>query len=401
MGIWCQFLPCLHITRSLPFVLATTLSVLRLQCGLAISIAGHNSSRQKARANSSPLGLLEANEVEMLASTGLAGLLLKPPSECLPQQDLTDAVSPNVSVLRNFSVAKDASPSTATAAAGEALLQVSGTEAAAGEVAADKKDLRKGLRHRKPIFWVHLHNFAGTYICQEAHKQGEKTPPEPTGWPGCLMPNEGCSQLPGLNRSHCNKRLVKGYTFSMAERDVDDRDLNCESMMTGTMLRDPVVAAQSTLRSNHFNKTELMQVLRSGVVSELTHTECLPWWDSYHHFDNFATRTLGGGYSVGLRQVTEAHLEKAKKRLRNMDVVVILEDLEAHMPQFEHVFGWEVSQMTPHHKLNAHCDPAQESFSEEETAYLKQLNSFDYLLYEFAKELAANRTSAALQLMWK
>ena len=39
---------------------------------------------------------------------------------------------------------------------------------------------------------------------------------------------------------------------------------------------------------------------------------CLPPFDTYQHFDNFAVRTLSGDYDVAPGEVTRQHLEKAK-----------------------------------------------------------------------------------------
>lgn len=39
---------------------------------------------------------------------------------------------------------------------------------------------------------------------------------------------------------------------------------------------------------------------------------CLPPFDTFQHFDNFATRSLSGDYDVPVGEVTRQHLEKAK-----------------------------------------------------------------------------------------
>eukprot|EP00971_Amphidinium_carterae_P021142 417461-Amphidinium_carterae.1 len=168
--------------------------------------------------------------------------------------------------------------------------------------AAWQLSAKERVNVRKPIFWVHLHNFAGTFVCREAHKQEEVIPKEKNPeWVGCLMPGEGCSQ--DKRRAHCKKRLSDGYSFSMAERDVDDEDF-CDDMLTGIILRDPIAAAESTLLSNQFKKAPLMYALRqqAKATKYIPHVDCLPPWDTYQHFDNFATRSLGDGYKVGLGQ---------------------------------------------------------------------------------------------------
>merc|ERR1719277_860475 len=109
----------------------------------------------------------------------------------------------------------------------------------------------------------------------------------------------------------------------MMERDVEDADF-CAGAIMGTTLRAPLAACRSTLLANDFNKSALLDVLRNGVAHPVSHMECLPYWDTYQHFDNFATRSLGGGYMASPRQVTREHLELAKERLRRLDVLMVL-----------------------------------------------------------------------------
>eukprot|EP00971_Amphidinium_carterae_P291186 5781736-Amphidinium_carterae.1 len=137
---------------------------------------------------------------------------------------------------------------------------------------------------------------------------------------------------------------------------------------------------------------------QAKAVKYIPHIDCLPPWDTYQHFDNFATRSLGDGYKVGLGQVTRAHLEKAKARLMRMDVVIILEELRQHLPQFQAFFGWHMSDMSPDKPANAHqTKPRLYSFTDSEKSFLRGRNHLDYELLAFGRAVAANRTAAALQ----
>ena len=69
--------------------------------------------------------------------------------------------------------------------------------------------LRRSLRgeKRRPIVWVHLHNFGGTYLCLEAMRQGEHTPPN-GDWPGCLVDGDGCSLQGGRSAQHARRKVT-------------------------------------------------------------------------------------------------------------------------------------------------------------------------------------------------
>mmetsp|Transcript_15991 Transcript_15991/g.37699 ORF Transcript_15991/g.37699 Transcript_15991/m.37699 type:complete len:366 (-) Transcript_15991:73-1170(-) len=246
---------------------------------------------------------------------------------------------------------------------------------------------------RKPVLWIHLHNFAGTYMCKEAAKQNE------FGAPGqnCLLEWDRCSTQEQEKRVHCDERVSMALTnsFSMIERDVEDLDF-CEDVLTGIMLRDPIHAAQSTLRNNKFDKESLMKVLHSKEEGPIPHKRCLPPWDSYQHFDNFAVRTLGGAYNVPPGGVTKKHYLQAQRRLLNMDVVMILEELTDHMPQLERMLGWNTTLMTPSQPRNSHCGGDMPSWTVEEKIFLTLLNKWDYRLYALGRRLAARHTRDAM-----
>merc|ERR1712137_410978 len=115
----------------------------------------------------------------------------------------------------------------------------------------------------------------------------------------------------------------------------------------GTMLREPLSALQSVLNHDRFDKVAILETLRgcsekapakhfmyqppSKLFSSVL--PCLPAWDTYQHFDNFATRTLAGAYAQAPCGITRSHLEAAKSQLQRMSVLTILEELSAHLPQ--------------------------------------------------------------------
>jgi len=251
---------------------------------------------------------------------------------------------------------------------------------------------------RKPIIWVHLHNFAGTFICEEAQAQGERIPMPLIENCNVREGGEVCSQQSG--RHLCKNRAQSGYSLTMIERDLEDDDF-CDEALMGVIMRDPVAACLSTIRANLFDKEALLKMLADGQVTAYNRSAdhdsgCLPNWDTYQHFDNFATRSLGGGYMAKLGQVTREHLSVAKKRLQRMDVLMILEELRQHMRQLPTVFGWDVSAASSGQKKNSHDSDKYDEvvFTEEEETFLREINKLDYELYSFARDLAANITAA-------
>ncbi|CAK0865987.1 unnamed protein product [Prorocentrum cordatum] len=239
--------------------------------------------------------------------------------------------------------------------------------------------------------FVHLHNVAGTFMCQQAQKQGECTPPNSPV--GCMV--EKCSARPE-NRMSCSQRQQLAWTFTQMERDVSSEDIDaCDGLLHGVVLRDPVKQAMSTLSKNKFDRDSLMNVLRSGRVEEVKHAPCLPRWDTYQHFDNFATRSLGDAYMVGPLGVTREHLEIAKQRLRKMAVILILEEMNSHAVQLVHALGWDLQTILSSSASGKSRKSKDRAFTEDDLDVIRRVNAIDYELLSFGRELADNLTRAA------
>jgi hypothetical protein len=83
-----------------------------------------------------------------------------------------------------------------------------------------------------------------------------------------------------------------------------------------------------------------------------------------------------------------------------MDVLMILEELPDHLPQLAATFGWNTDAMLPEQKAYGHdCDSIDAVLSDAEKAFFREVNSLDYELYEFAREVAATRTSRAREAL--
>eukprot|EP00927_Polykrikos_kofoidii_P040807 TRINITY_DN34815_c0_g1_i1.p1 TRINITY_DN34815_c0_g1~~TRINITY_DN34815_c0_g1_i1.p1 ORF type:complete len:354 (+),score=59.93 TRINITY_DN34815_c0_g1_i1:120-1181(+) len=243
--------------------------------------------------------------------------------------------------------------------------------------------------NRRNVLWLHMHNYGGTMMCQEAARQGERTPPANCNW-------ENCSQQTRLV-SCAHKARSARFSFSMLERELQPSDLCQPDVLYGTMLRDPIMAMESTMRDNNFDMSRIVEILTTGNTNLTeSHTGCLPAWDSYEHFDNFATRSLSGAYMLPPRGVTRDHLEAAKQRLRNMDVLLILEELRQHTVQLSVTLGWDLSLMHPEKHVQAiGFEHPRTHFDDDVREFLQSVNALDYELYAFGRRLAAEKSADA------
>jgi len=259
---------------------------------------------------------------------------------------------------------------------------------------------RRVPRARKHIMWWHLHNFAGTFMCHNAVVQGEHVPPlSSPRMANCNLPLDGCSSQ-SLN-TNCRHRAHWALrpTFTSVERDAKPDDF-CEQVLMGVMFRDPLDAMKSTAVNNLYDTGTILSVLRKELPAstDVPHDGCTPEWDTYQHFDNFATRTLGGGYAAKPQEVTRSHLDLAKERLARMDVVMTLEELPLHVLQLASSFGWDLGLIDTRHKKNQHTE-ADTVFSHTELRFLREINALDYELYEYGQSLAKNLSASAAELL--
>lgn len=237
--------------------------------------------------------------------------------------------------------------------------------------------------------------------------QGERFPTDNinANW----MP-DFCSTPKG-DRIPCAFRTSLGsaVTWSAVEREVDDSDF-CEGALLGTMLREPLRALQSVVAFDKYDKKAIIKTLKAcNEVVPARHYMyrppwnstsdpplCLPAWDTYHHFDNFATRSLGGAYLVPPCGVNQTHVERAKLQLQRMDVVTILEEFSSHVPQLESIFHWNITSMPSGEKTNpSPIRYRRRAFTTDEMAFLESLNVLDRKLYKFAVSLAQEFTRKA------
>lgn len=219
----------------------------------------------------------------------------------------------------------------------------------------------------------------------------------------CSTPTAG--RIPCAIRTNASSDV----TWSAVEREVDDGDF-CNGALLGTMLREPLGALQSVVAFDGYDKKAIMKTLTAcDEVTPAAHSMyrppwkgssepplCLPPWDTYQHFDNFATRSLGSAYSVPPCGVNQTHLDRAKLRLQKMDVVMILEEFKRHLPQLQNVFHWNTTSLPAGKRANRSPKRYRKlRFSVHEMTFLESLNAIDIELYNFGMSLAQRLTHRA------
>merc|ERR1711990_437236 len=103
----------------------------------------------------------------------------------------------------------------------------------------------------KPMYWLHLHNYAGTLMCNLARQNGEETfCPQGMSDDDCYMkgncnyPGESClygksGTLPCA--AYANGVSEQGVSWVQVERDLHPEDLSCRKTFAyGVLLRDPL-----------------------------------------------------------------------------------------------------------------------------------------------------------------
>jgi hypothetical protein len=191
-------------------------------------------------------------------------------------------------------------------------------------------------------------------------------------------------------------RLIRGHFHFGLHRLIPGRSVYI------TLLRHPVERVHSfyyyaRTKPDHY----LYNFLRSGclnpkspVVQDLTSELC-----------NEQTRLLAGGeWEDPRRPITRAALKSAQTNLRtHFSVIGLTEEFDASVLLLHQLFGW---QLPVYRKENVTKNKPESSSLDPETRRLiEQTNSFDLELYDYARELFAEKrqdgqiTGAELQLV--
>jgi len=115
-------------------------------------------------------------------------------------------------------------------------------------------------------------------------------------------------------------------------------------------------------------------------------------------FDNFMTRTLGGPAVMNLppKGVNASHAQMALQNLKKFNTVLRTADLSNPLAKntWSQSFGWQYSEIDQDY-VDAHSAPYPPDnanhhdvpFTDEDRAQLRELNEYDYMLYNSVKAL--------------
>lgn len=278
---------------------------------------------------------------------------------------------------------------------------------------------------RKPVFFMHVHNAAGTWLATVARKHQEKPL---TGIYGHtrnlnLIGDRKCEYdetyayrslnrrvkrrvhetLGYINMRKVNRRVnrqinrtqdedvkcsVKAHmvkkehsTFTAIERPfLLESDWCPDDFLYVTIVREPIALMRSTLLNDLFDVEEVF-ALKKGAVPEMTKSDYL-FEGGYQHFDNFLTRSLNGRevYRLPYGHITRKHLDNAKQMLSKFDLVIDLNHLDIEMPRLFKMLHWDASVTSE--ETNVHDSTFEWTMEQEKI--LREANWADLELYEYA-----------------
>ena len=269
-------------------------------------------------------------------------------------------------------------------------------------------------------YYVHVHKSGGTAICRLAELNGEsfdEFQSEEHFKHNCNCKGDGPDAEVhgwslGYDRS-CEERAKLKSSFQMVERWVDTHTCGAShGMATAIMIRDPldrIVSAVSFEAEYHAHvKTRklvetIMRSIQPGAMYALEEPEALEGTHMIGYgtaaWDNFLTRTLGGPdvFRLPARSLNATHLERAKHKLSNYEIVMMLDEFDADSAQLAHVLGWHalvVEEHLPAQRLRR-AEHTANPFSKQQLRELAEVNALDVELVCFARALARERTARA------
>lgn len=243
---------------------------------------------------------------------------------------------------------------------------------------------------KKPLVWMHVHKAGGSLMCQLAKKHERVvSPDENCNWKG----HDGYEESgKAYKRVPCAERAKafhsRGFTYGQVEREMDDNEV-CSDFRYGVMLREPMSLMHSllnyeiwyTAKFDH-HPMNIPSDMRSWIQGKID-DQAVPGDQhaAWVHMDNFQTRVLANAFDVPAGQINAEHLDRARTFLQNNGFMVrILEDLPTQGESLFNELGWAWEPGALHRKVNK-LAMEERPFMPEEKDYLKELNKYDYELY--------------------
>lgn len=253
----------------------------------------------------------------------------------------------------------------------------------------------------KKVLHMHVHNSAGSFLCAVAWRLGGESCRR--GLLNCNLArglfDDGPFTEAGKSNRTCEDRRtemdVQQVTFSMLERwiDQDAGDWCPNDFVYTIIMRDPIARARTTIRMNLEGKEERV----FGWLTESNPAQRHGWLSSYAAYNDLVVRLLNGPEVMLMPRgaLNASHLERAKQRLQDFDVVMTIPSLPSDWWQLVDKLGWRPTP-NPFDAPVMIARPPLQASSQLQTL-LEEHNKLDLELYAFAVQLAEARTRAAMQ----
>ena len=229
-------------------------------------------------------------------------------------------------------------------------------------------------------FFCHLQKTAGTALWRRLHHAFDDAEIYPG--PGDGQPPESTlvvEQMVERFRARSDEiRIITGH-FPLCCTQILG-----VPMRTFTTLRDPVERILSSLRKQRqtvpaLADAPLEQIYEDPIRYEMLHNHMVKMF-------SLTPDEMTDGALTSVR-FTADRLERAKEQLRTVDVIGLQEDFEAFCDELSDRFGWDLGPPVFMNRTKPMDVP------ESLRRRLAEDNADDYELYEFARQLVAERAA--------
>jgi hypothetical protein len=243
---------------------------------------------------------------------------------------------------------------------------------------------------RKPVVWIHIRKSAGTSMCEQARKNGERVI-EPSNYNCNMAPEDMGSVTWGKSRPRisCSERVARyrGFTYGQIERPIFSSDLCTNDFVYGIAVRDPIARLESQINFDWIDSwrqwidciseanMKSCPACTDNLKAKKDATCVTPWY-----FDNFIVRTLAGYDTLILPPgaINSSHVELARRTLANISIQVPVEHLNDKLAKkdLKNILGWHLPR-----REHANTKEHWMRFAPKDVERLRQINRFDIEIY--------------------
>ena len=266
----------------------------------------------------------------------------------------------------------------------ESQSEQSQSEQSQSEQSQSEKKISIEPRTDKIVHFQHFHKAGGTTITRLFcnHNKYNAFIPNRNGNPYIYTPNgqklvyrydlfnhtQFNRLKKGLNRNNINFICLEWNFFKNFE------SLNLKNVALITVIRDPYDRYISNMK--HDNVSNYSKYKKSTIRYKQNRE-----FPVNVNKSNYYTKILNGLGNLPNSDVTAKHLERAKSRLKKFNSIIILENPESYKLLQKH----GVNYTNQHRNKSKHPELKIKGITRKE--FIKQ-NTYDYELYNYAKELS-------------